>query len=100
MRGIIKIFEKENRILARDFCKTFNTTAVTTRKELDLLESEGVLKRTHGEVILYKPLFHGLALSEKGKFNAIEKEYSTSEAIKMIFEGNVVLVDSCPTNRF
>ena len=52
MRGIIKIFEKENRILAGDFCITFNTTAVTTRKELDLLESEGVLKRTRrGNII-------------------------------------------------
>ena len=56
--------------------------------------------KEHGEVILYKPLFHGLALSEKEKLNAIEKEYSTSKAIKMIFEGDVVLLDSCPTNRF
>ncbi|MHB8851739.1 MAG: DeoR/GlpR family DNA-binding transcription regulator [Ignavibacteriaceae bacterium] len=97
MRGIMKILEKENRVLIADLCKTFNTTAVTIRKDLDILESEGALKRTHGGAILYKPLFHGLALNEKEKLNSEEKERIANEAIKLISEGDVIILDSGST---
>jgi len=97
MRGIMKILGKENRVLIADLCKTFNTTAVTIRKDLDILESEGALKRTHGGAILYKPLFHGLALNEKEKLNSEEKERIANEAIKLISEGDVIILDSGST---
>ncbi len=97
MRGIMKILEKENRVLITDLCNTFKTTAVTIRKDLDILESEGVLKRTHGGAILYKPLFHGLALNEKEKLNAGEKERIANEAVKLISEGDVIILDSGST---
>lgn len=97
LRGIMKILEKENRVLITDLCKTFNTTSVTIRKDLDLLESEGALKRTHGGAILHKPLFHGLALNEKEKLHADEKERIANEAVKLISEGDVVMLDSGST---
>lgn len=97
LRGIMKILERENRVLITDLCKIFNTTAVTIRKDLDMLESEGVLKRTHGGAILHKPLFHGLALNEKEKLNAEEKKRIADEAVKLISEGDVVILDSGST---
>jgi len=97
IRGIIKILEKENRVLITDLCKIFNTTAVTIRKDLDLLEQEGVLKRTHGGAILHRPLFHGLALNEKEKLHSDEKERIAAEAVKHISEGDVIILDSGST---
>jgi len=97
LRGIMKILEEENRVLISDLCKTFNTTAVTIRKDLDLLEKEGSLKRTHGGAILNRALFQGLALNEKEKLNAEEKERIAAEAAKMISEGDVVMLDSGST---
>jgi DeoR family transcriptional regulator of aga operon len=97
MRIIMKILEKENRVLINDLCQILNTTAVTVRKDLDLLEKEGVLKRTHGGAILFKPLFHGLALTEKEKLHADEKERIAREAVKLISEGDVVILDSGST---
>ncbi|MHB8581031.1 MAG: DeoR/GlpR family DNA-binding transcription regulator [Ignavibacteriaceae bacterium] len=97
MRGIMKILGKENRVLIADLCKTFNTTSVTIRKDLDLLENEGLLKRTHGGAILYKPLFQGLALNEKEKLNSEEKERIAKEAVKMISERDVIILDSGST---
>jgi DeoR family transcriptional regulator of aga operon len=97
IRGIIKILEKENRVLITELCKTFNTTAVTIRKDLDLLEQEGVLKRTHGGAILHRPLFHGLALNEKEKLHSDEKERIAAEAVKHISEGDVIILDSGST---
>ena len=97
IQGIRKILERENRILVNDLYKTFNTTTVTIRKDLDLLEKEGFLKRTHGGAILNKPLFHGLPLSEKEKLHLEEKERIASEAVKMMHEGDVVILDSGST---
>jgi DeoR family transcriptional regulator of aga operon len=97
MRGIMKILEKENRVLIADLCKIFNTTSVTIRKDLDMLKNEGLIKRTHGGAILYKPLFHGLALNEKEKLNADEKERIAKEAVKLISEGDVIILDSGST---
>jgi len=100
IQEITKILERENRVLINDLCKTFNTTPVTIRKDLALLENQGVLKRTHGGAILHKPLFRGLALNEKEKLNAREKERIANEAVKMINEGDVVILDSGSTTAY
>ncbi len=97
LRELSNILEKENRVLINELCKTFNTTSVTIRKDLDLLEEQGVLKRTHGGAILHKPLFHGLALIEKEKLHAEEKERIAKEAAKLISAGDVVMLDSGST---
>ncbi len=97
LRGIMKILEKENRVLINDLSKIFNTTSVTIRKDLDQLEREGFLKRTHGGAILHKPLFHGLALIEKEKLHADEKKRIADEAVKLINEGDVIILDSGST---
>jgi DeoR family transcriptional regulator of aga operon len=93
----MEILERENRVLITDLCKTFETTSVTIRKDLNLMENEGLLKRTHGGAILFKPLFHGLALNEKEKLHAEEKERIANEAIKLIAIGDVVILDSGST---
>jgi DeoR family transcriptional regulator of aga operon len=89
--------EEENRVLITDLCKAFKTTSVTIRKDLDQLEKEGFLKRTHGGAILHRPLFHGLALSEKEKINSEEKERIAKEAVKMISGGDTVILDAGST---
>lgn len=97
LRGIVKMLEKENRVWIADLCEAFATTPVTIRKDLDLLENEGVLKRTHGGAILNRPLFRGLPLSEKAKLHLDEKERIAAEAVKLISEGDVVMLDSGST---
>ena len=97
MRGIIYQLENKNRVLISDLCKEFNTTAVTIRKDLDILESRGLLKRTHGGAISHKPLYHGLDLLEKEKLNEDEKQRIANEAVKLISEGDVLIIDSGST---
>jgi len=97
LQEIRKILEKDGRALVSELCKTFSTTTVTIRKDLDVLEKEGFLKRTHGGAILSRPLFHGLPLSEKEKLHLDEKERIANEAVKLIREGDVVILDSGST---
>jgi DeoR family transcriptional regulator of aga operon len=100
VRGIMRILEKEKRVLIADLCNIFNTTSVTIRKDLDQLEKQGALKRTHGGAILYKRLFRGLALNEKEKLHAEEKERIADAAVKLIAEGEVIILDSGSTTTY
>ncbi len=97
LREITRILETEDRLVVNDLSKLFNTTSVTIRKDLALLEREGVLKRTYGGAVKGRPLFQGLSLDEKEKLHLDEKERIADEAVKMIHEGEVIILDSGST---
>jgi DeoR/GlpR family transcriptional regulator of sugar metabolism len=97
LREIMRKLGLEKRLMINDLTKEFNTTSVTIRKDLDVLQRQGLLKRTHGGAILYRPLYHGLGLTEKEKLNADEKQRIANEAVKLISEGDVIILDSGST---
>ena len=94
---ILKILEEENRVMTKDLQKKFNTTAVTIRKDLAILEQKALLKRTHGGAIKTNKLYQGLALNQKEKLYLDEKLRIVKEAAKHITEGDTILLDSGST---
>ena len=97
IQGIMSLLEKNNRVLINELTNNFRISAVTIRKDLDVMEQRGLLRRTHGGAMLIRSLFHGLPLNEKEKLHSDEKERIASEAVKMISEGDVVILDSGST---
>ena len=97
LREITRILETQNRLVVSELSKLFKTTDVTIRKDLTLLEKEGLLKRTYGGAVKGRPLFQGLPLDEKEKLHLDEKERIAVEALKMVHEGDVVILDSGST---
>jgi DeoR family transcriptional regulator of aga operon len=96
---ILTILDKENRIIINDIVERFNTTHATIRKDLALLEKEGLLQRTHGGAIKNKSLFTGLALTEKEKLHLDEKIRIVKEAVKLISKGDIIILDSGSTTN-
>ncbi len=94
---ILKILNEKKRVLIKDLYKQFNTTQVTIRRDLALLESEGLLKRTHGGAIKNTALYPGLALDKKEKLHQDEKIKIAKEASKLISEGDTIILDSGST---
>ena len=94
---ILKILEDEQRVATNELIKKFDTTAVTIRKDLAVLEQEGFLRRTHGGAIKSKKLYQGLALNEKEKLRLDEKLRIVKEAAKLILEGDTIILDSGST---
>jgi DeoR/GlpR family transcriptional regulator of sugar metabolism len=94
---ILALFEKENRLVTKDLPEKFNTTSVTIRKDLAILEQRGLLKRTHGGAIRTKKLFPGLALNEKEKINLEEKMRIAKKAASLISKGDTIILDSGST---
>jgi len=97
LEKILAMLEKENRLVTKDLPAKFNTTAVTIRKDLAILEERGLLKRTHGGALKTKKLFPGLALNEKEKINLEEKQRIVKKAAKLISEGDTIILDSGST---
>ncbi|NOY76276.1 MAG: DeoR/GlpR transcriptional regulator [Calditrichaeota bacterium] len=70
---------------------------MTIRRDLQILEKQGLVKRVHGGAIRYQSLFTGLALSEKEKIRTEEKERIAQYAVGFVKRGDVIIVDSGST---
>lgn len=97
LEKIIALLNKDNRLVTKDLPATLNTTSVTIRKDLAILERRGILKRTHGGAIKTKKLYPGLALNEKEKINLEEKLRIVKRAAKLVAEGDTIILDSGST---
>jgi len=97
LEKILALLDKGDRLVTKDLPQMFNTTSVTIRKDLAILEQRGLLKRTHGGAIRTKQLFPGLALTEKEKINQEEKIRIAKKAAKLIKDGDTIILDSGST---
>ncbi len=84
----------EKRVLIRDLKEEFNTSVVTIRKDLDVLEKNGFLSRVHGGALLNEIVGNNLSIDEKEKIHFKEKERIASYAEFLIKDGDVVILDS------
>jgi DeoR family transcriptional regulator of aga operon len=100
LEKILALLEKEDRLVTKNLPEILNTTSVTIRKDIAILEQRGLLKRTHGGAIKPRKLFHGLALNEKEKLNLEEKIRIAKKAAKLISEGDTIILDSGSTTSF
>lgn len=48
---ILELLEKNGRVLAKDLSKSFNVSIDSIRRDLSIMEEQGLLKRTHGGAI-------------------------------------------------
>src|ERR1035437_3673989 len=100
LEKIIALLEKEDRLVTKNLPEILNTTSVTIRKDIAILEQRGLLKRTHGGAIKPRKLFHGLEINEKEKLNLEEKIRIAKKAAKLISEGDTIILDSGSTTSF
>jgi DeoR family transcriptional regulator of aga operon len=95
---ILGLAQKHGRVLVEDLSQSLGVSSITIRKDLDQLQSRGVLHRTHGGAIL--PTSGSLSdpsLQEKEGRHSIEKNRISEAAVKLVHEGQCVLLDSGTT---
>jgi len=97
-RTILETLNREGRVFVKDLSRQFHTSQVTIRKDLEALHEQNHLHRTHGGAL---PCREGAledpTLREKEQFHRKEKVHIAAAAVRMVNEGQVVILDSGTT---
>ena len=93
---ILKILGTCNEVLVTDLAKQLNTSEVTIRKDLTLLQNQNLLIRTRGGAIRrpIENLNEDTSIGTKRLFNYREKERIGKLAATLIKDGDTIMLDS------
>lgn len=94
---ILEKLKLEKYVEVSDLCQELQVSSVTIRKDLKLLESKGLLYRTHGGASLENPYINEKPVLEKEKIFITEKNDIASAAAKCILEQDTILIASGTT---
>lgn len=95
---ILELIQHQGRALVSDLSEQLNISQITIRKDLDYLQSKGVIQRSHGGALrVQSSALIDPTLQEKQKHNFREKERIAAAATKMVEEGQCVILDSGTT---
>jgi DeoR family transcriptional regulator of aga operon len=94
---ILDLLEQEQYVSVASLSEKTNTSVVTIRKDLSLLEEKGLVFRSHGSASLSNPYVSDRHIAEKEKFQADEKARIAEKAASLINEGDTILLASGTT---
>jgi DeoR/GlpR family transcriptional regulator of sugar metabolism len=92
--SILSLLGKDELTSVNDLAKKLNVSAVTIRQDLNFLESEGLIKRTHGGAVLED----ADDLNNRLGFNYDKKLRIARKAAELVKEGDTILIESGSTN--
>jgi DeoR family transcriptional regulator of aga operon len=97
-REILDALQRDGRVLVKDLARRFRISQITIRKDLEFLDGQGVIQRTHGGAL---PVRDGALLDptlrEKEKLHRKQKMQIAVAAARLVEEGQSVLLDSGTT---
>ncbi len=97
-REILAALHRDGRVLVKDLARHFRISQITIRKDLEFLDSQGVVQRTHGGAL---PIQAGALLDptlrEKERQHRKQKAQIAQAAAALVEEGQSVLLDSGTT---
>lgn len=95
---VLARIQQDGRALVGELSAQLGISRITIRKDLEYLQSKGLIQRTHGGALsmqsgsLFDP-----SLLEKEKLHHKEKQRIAAAAIKLVQEGHCVILDSGTT---
>lgn len=94
---IVDLVNQRGSIRVTELSQLCNVTEETIRRDLDRLESEGKLRRSHGGAVRIGEDPQELPFAEREITNAEEKRKIAREAVKYIRPGDRILLDASST---
>jgi DeoR/GlpR family transcriptional regulator of sugar metabolism len=94
---ILNILEKKKRVTVKDLAKDVNVSEATLRTDLNILEEEGMLTRTHGGAVLNEDFPSKKSFSEREKKNRDSKIIVAQKAMEYVKQKDCILIDASTT---
>ena len=98
-QNIIKLLKSSGRLSIKEISDAFSVSEITIRRDLDVLDSQNLIERSHGSVALNKSLLEESTpkFDDKSTIHTAEKECIAKAAALRIKEGDVVFVNAGTT---
>lgn len=94
---ILLLLKQKQSVTVTELCEIFNTSSETIRRDLLLLEKQGLLMRVHGGALLPKNMIGSSTIQERLSENITNKKLLCINAIKVIEAGDVIAIESGST---
>ncbi len=99
-RKIVEYINVHGSIRVAEISQLFDVTPETARRDLDLLESEGKLRRSHGGAVRVLDDLNDVPYLERENTNAKEKSEIAKLAAALIHPGDTIALDASSTSWF
>lgn len=96
-RKIVAELRRRNKLLVTELCAEFGVSSATIRNDLNQLEKQGLLKRTHGGAISGTKAGFEPTSVQKSELNRPQKERIACRAAQLIEDGDTVAIDTGTT---
>ncbi len=94
---IVDIITNQGNVSVEELAKMLKVSKMTIRRDLEKLQEDNILKRTHGGAIVNKVLLHEVAYNQKRKKNLEVKEKLAKEAVNYIIPNSTIFLDAGTT---
>ena len=99
---IVRELRRKGKVLVDDLATQFRISTSTIRRDLGDLESDGMLRRTHGgavpiEQFLYEPFRHLSSFQEQEQHHAYEKGQIGIAAAELVADGETIAIGAGTT---
>lgn len=96
-REIVKVVNEQLSVRVTELSKIFKVTEETIRRDLEKLEKENLLLRSHGGAVRIKEEQSEVSYAEREITNSMEKKAIAIEAVKLIQPGDQIVLDASTT---
>lgn len=96
-RKIISLLEEKSSVEVPELSKIFNVTEETVRRDLEKLETDGMLRRTHGGAVASDSINLDLPLKVREITNIEGKRAIGIKVSQYIKDGDTIMLDSSST---
>lgn len=97
-KEIAELLKEKGTVTVSDLSKRYQLTEETIRKDLEKLEVEGILKKTHGGAVAIPDVGQELPFAIRNLTHQREKKMIAFEAAKYINEYDVIVLDASSTS--
>lgn len=93
---IMKLMELQNQVTIVELAEKFNVSQMTIRRDLDILQNEGKIQRSHGGAVRIRS-FVGASYEHRSQQNLPFKLAIAKEAARHVRDGMTVILDAGST---